>query len=259
MKKIFSMICGFALLAGGCNYLDIVPEDDIQSIETVFEQRLQVDKWVATCYRNVTSQSSITSNVAYAGADELVGNDIHRYTGDFAAGTMDGLRIGDGAQSVVSPISDSWSNTSYYATIRYCNTFFENIDKTLNMEQEEKELWIAEVKALKAHFYFELLKHYGPIVLVNENIDPNDDIENMQFSRRPGEECVDTIVSLLDQAMKVLPPFMQKDISHQGYHCLESAAKLKAQVLLYAASPLFNGKTSAISTILREPSGRRIV
>ena len=75
MKKIFSMICGFALLAGGCNYLDIVPEDDIQSIETVFEQRLQVDKWVATCYRNVTSQSSITSNVAYAGADELVGND----------------------------------------------------------------------------------------------------------------------------------------------------------------------------------------
>ena len=45
----------------------------------------------------------------------------------------------------------------------------------------------------------------------------------------------------LDEAMKVLPPFMQKDQSRWTYHSLESAATLKAQVLLYAASPLFNG------------------
>ena len=109
MKKIYSIICGIALLAGGCNYLDIVPENDIKTIETIFEQRSQVDAWVATCYRNVPSLALVTTNVAYAGADELVGNDNHRYVGDMLAGTMDGLLIGDGLQSVVSPISDSWT------------------------------------------------------------------------------------------------------------------------------------------------------
>ena len=101
MKKIFSIICGLSLLAGGCNYLDIVPEDDIQTIETIFEQRAQVDKWVATCYRSVPSLASIPHNVAYTGADELVGNDNHRYSGNMITGTIDGFKIGDGLQSAL--------------------------------------------------------------------------------------------------------------------------------------------------------------
>ena len=256
MKKIFSMICGFALLAGGCNYLDIVPEDDIQSIETVFEQRLQVDKWVATCYRNVTSQSSITSNVAYAGADELVGNDIHRYTGDFAAGTMDGLRIGDGAQSVVSPISDSWSNTSYYATIRYCNTFFENIDKTLNMEQEEKELWIAEVKAVKAFYYFQLVRKYGPIILLDNTIGVEEETAAMKMPRVHVDTCFKEIVRLLDEASEVLPLKADKEPMRQGYFSKESALALKAIALVYQASPLFNFNPNYVN--FKERNGEQL-
>lgn len=63
----------------------------------------------------------------------------------------------------------------------------------------------------------------------------------MQFVRRPIEECVDTIVSLCDQAMKVLPHWASKEISRQGYYSLEAAAALKAKTLFYAASPIFNG------------------
>ncbi|MFR6383790.1 MAG: hypothetical protein ACLUOS_17710 [Odoribacter splanchnicus] len=40
-----------------------------------------------------------------------------------------------------------------------------------NMTDAEKKLWVAEIKALKA-YYFELLRHYGPFVVMDENIDP---------------------------------------------------------------------------------------
>lgn len=241
MKKIFSIICGLSLLAGGCNYLDIVPEDDIKTIETIFEQREQVDAWVETCYRSVSSFAIVTNNIAYAGADELVGNNNHRYVGDMLAGTMDGLLIGDGLQSVVSPISDSWTNTSYYATIRYCNTFFEHIDETLNMEQEEKDLWTAEVKAVKAFYYFHLVRKYGPIVLLDHTIGVEEETADMKRPRSHVDTCFKEIVRLLDEAAEVLPLRSQKSADRQGYFSKESALALKAVALVYQASPLFNG------------------
>ena len=250
MKFVISFGIIFSLLCTGCNYLDMVPEDDIETIETIFEKREQAEDWLKTCYVFLQRElPSIHNNPAYTGTDEIaVGQYIRNAYSSNNLYCWDGLFIGDGLQMAQNPYGDLWRNSGnsktsgdYYTAIRYCNIFFERMEGVYNMEEAEKNLWIAEVKALKAHLYFELLKHYGPIVLVNENANPNDDIENMQFSRRPIEECVDTIVSLLDQAMKDLPPYMQKDISHQGYHSLESAATLKAQVLLYAASPLFNG------------------
>lgn len=244
MKKIYSIICGIALLAGGCNYLDIVPENDIKTIETIFEQRSQVDAWVATCYRSVPSLAVVTTNVAYAGADELVGNNNHRYVGDMLFGTMDGLLIGDGLQSVVSPISDSWTNTSYYSTIRYCNTFFEHIDETLNMEQDEKDLWTAEVKAVKAFYYFLLVRKYGPIILLDNTIGVEEETAAMKMPRVHVDTCFKEIVRLLDEAAEVLPLRSQKSTDRQGYFSKESALALKAVALVYQASPLFNGNSN---------------
>ncbi len=240
MKKIYSIICGFALLASGCNFLDIVPEDDIQTIETVFEQRSKVDGWVATCYRNINSAAAVNSNPAYTGADELVGNDLHRY-GMAMFGNFDGLLIADGLQSSMNVLVDSWTNSSYYATIRYCNTFFQHIGETRGMSQEEKDLWTAEVKAAKAHCYFKLVQKYGPIVLMDEPIGVNEDIEDMQLPRLHVDTCFNEIVRLLDEAIAVLPVKAEKRPDRQGYFCKESAMALKAVVLVYQASPLYNG------------------
>lgn len=240
MKKIVNLAIGFALLLGGCNYLDIVPEGDIKSIGTIFEQRVEVDAWVATCYRNMSALATVTSNEAYTGADELVGNDYLRYTGG-QNGTLDGLRIGDGLQSVLEPIGDSWTSRGYYATIRYCNTFFEHIDETLNMEQDEKDLWTAEVKAVKAFYYFQLMRKYGPIILCDHTVSVEENTEHMKQPRMHVDTCFKEIVRLLDEAIAVLPLRADKETMRQGYFFKESALALKAMVLVYQASPLFNG------------------
>lgn len=46
MKKyLLSILCGILLLPG-CNYLDMVPEKDIETIESIFEQRTKVEELV---------------------------------------------------------------------------------------------------------------------------------------------------------------------------------------------------------------------
>ena len=45
MKKyLLSILCGILLLPG-CNYLDMVPEKDIETVESLFEQRTKVELW----------------------------------------------------------------------------------------------------------------------------------------------------------------------------------------------------------------------
>lgn len=56
MKKIiYSLLLASGLLSTSCNdYLDVVPKGDVETIETNFEQRNDVDKWLKTCYEGVS-------------------------------------------------------------------------------------------------------------------------------------------------------------------------------------------------------------
>ena len=62
------------------------------------------------------------------------------------------------------------------------------------MTDAEKKLWVAEIKALKAYYYFELLRHYGPFVVMDENIDPGVPVVDMKKERSPVDVCVEEIV-----------------------------------------------------------------
>ncbi|WP_366842283.1 RagB/SusD family nutrient uptake outer membrane protein [Butyricimonas sp.] len=247
MKRfILLIICPFFLCR--CEYLDVVPVNDIQTIETIFEKREEAARWLKTCYYFLSEPiASVVYNPAYTGADEVVSGEYIR-TGNYINLRMpadwQGLFIADGLQMSQEPYGNIWKRDGFYAGIRYCNIFFENIGRTYGMTETEKGLWTAELKALKAHFYFELMRRYGPIILVPENIAANADIEVMQQPRRPIDTCVNEMVRLLDEAMKALPPLAQKEQLRWTFHSLESAAALKAQILLYAASPMFNGNPS---------------
>ena len=239
MKKFVYIVSFFVLFGYGCkNYLDIVPEDDVNSIETIFEQRTQVMDWVESCYSWVVGLANIPSNVGLTGADELIASDYLRI---YNKEVFTPLYIGDGLQSAQSPYGGKWEGSSYYAAIRYCNTFFEHIGDTRNMSDEEKEQWTAEVKAVKAFYYFELIKMYGPIILVPTNVGVDADVEDMKFPRSHVDTCFKEVVRLLDEAIPVLYPRNQKEQSRQGYFTKEAALALKAKALVYQASPLFNG------------------
>ena len=241
MKRIILYLFVLALFGSCGDYLDMVPEKDIQTFETIFEKRNGADQWVTTCYAYMSTgfSPSFSANPAIAGADEFILGGITKNSGNSFYVT--GANIAYGLQMSQDPYCDMWSNVGSYHCIRLCNTFIEKIDGVYNMEKAEKAQWKAEIKALKAFMYFELIRRYGPIVLVPTNIGVEAAIEDMQMPRSHVDTCFNAVVRLLDEAIPDLLTDEERDPIRKAYFCKESASALKARVLLYAASPLFNG------------------
>src|SRR5690606_32063059 len=99
----------------------------------------------------------------------------------------------------------------------------------------------AEVKFLKAFYHFFLMKLYGPIAIVDENLPISATPEETQVYREPIDVCVDYIVGLLDEAIEDLPPVLNDPGLELGRITKTIALAVKAKVLVWAASPLFNG------------------
>lgn len=244
-RTIYSLIIASSLLTSCNDYLDVVPKSDIETIESNFEQRNGAEEWLKTCYQMYTDMATaFTEQPGFLGADELVGGQYAREMQGYGGGAyLPSLFIGDGLQMASNPYCNIWKKDEAYCAIRYCNIFLENIASCGNMEEEEKELWKAEIMALKAAYYLELLKRYGPFILVPQNLDASSETAIMQQPRASIDDCVNAIVELCDQAIPLLPNQRAKEQSRQAYFNKEAAATVKAYALLYAASPLFNGNT----------------
>lgn len=247
--KIFLSIISILLLSG-CAYLDMVPEKDIETLDSQFEQRGTADSWINGLYGATAGIfGDYGQNPIYLATDEFVtGEAIQKSIWYGNKLNYPGFKIANGLQMSQDPYGNLWEkgnelNTEMglYAGIRYFNIFLEKIWGVYNMQMAEKEMWAAEIKALKAFYYFELVRRYGPIILVHENQEVNEEISKLQQQRSPVEECFKEIVKLLDEAADVLPLGNQRSADRIAYFNKEGALALKARVLVYAASPLYNG------------------
>lgn len=241
MKYIHLLGLSSLLLFGSCkSYLDLVPEKDIKTVKSIFERRETVLEWVFTAYSYIAKAGSCVLNPAITGADELVAGPYLRQPLYPEMYDFQGLYIGDGLQMSQAPHANIWDN-GYYEAIRYCNDFFTHIGDTYNMSDSEKREFTASMKALKAFIYFELVRHYGPIVLVPENIGTQAPIEEMYVPRSHVDTCFKEIVRLLDEAAEDIAPNANKPAQFKAYFTKEAVLALKARALFYQASPLFNG------------------
>ena len=72
MKYVNILLIGLVLLFPGCTFLDVVPEGNIESIESNFEKRDQTENWFKYCHFWVSPfTTSVISNPAYMGTDEV--------------------------------------------------------------------------------------------------------------------------------------------------------------------------------------------
>jgi tetratricopeptide (TPR) repeat protein len=128
-----------------------------------------------------------------------------------------------------------WGMTwwSKYKYIRKCNLFLSKIQDVSSMDEDEKNDMIGEVRFLRAKFYFDLIKYWGGVPLIEEAFELDDDFI---VPRTPYETIVDWIVKECNEAQALLPEVRiasEWGRSHQGA-CLA----LKARTLLYANSKL---------------------
>jgi len=92
-------------------------------------------------------------------------------------------------------------------------------------------------------FYFYLLRIYGPVVLVGDKaIAPDASFSDVQLARSSYDDCVTYVSAELDAASKDLPS-TPSNTNNYGRITKGFALAIRSELLLYAASPLYNGNT----------------
>tara|TARA_B100001559_G_scaffold318446_1_gene325619 strand:- start:2758 stop:4650 length:1893 start_codon:yes stop_codon:yes gene_type:complete len=243
MKKKFIII----LLAGlfSCdNYLDIVP-DQTQQVDLLFERKEVAYTALATCYAYLPKNDGVYTSFMTM-SDEIT-TPISKET--------DGVRIMKGQQSASNPKFGLWSGWSdqgsLWEGIRHCNILIENIHNVVDMTEEEMNSWAAEAKFLKAYYHFLLFTYYGPIPIVDENLPISASDNEVRVKRSTVDQSVDYIVQTIDDAILDLPV---RELSSNDLGRIDQviAKSIKSRVLLYAASPLFNGNSEMYSGFINE-------
>ncbi len=136
------------------------------------------------------------------------------------------------------------SNTKYHYFresswdgIRIAWNFIENSEGIPDADPEYVRQLQAEARMIIAVHYADLYRHYGGLPWVNKAYDPVDDT---YLPRMTARATLDSIVSLIDDAIPDLP-WVVEDLSNWDGRFTQAAAMgLKSRVLLFGASPLFN-------------------
>jgi hypothetical protein len=238
-----SLLTSIVLIFASCNYLDVVPDNN-PTLDDAFKNRSAAEKSLFTCYSYLPDPTN-----PYFHPAQFTAHDEFEIGTTGWVNTSPAYMVCNGYQNTNSPQMNYWSGQvvgnskiySMFEAIRVCNIFLEGIGMPRDIESYEREKWIAEVKFLKAYYHFFLLQLYGPIPLIKENLNLGSSPEEVRVFREPVDECVDYIVKLIDEAVPDLPLTPLNPMDENGRITQPIALSVKAKVLVWAASPLFNG------------------
>jgi len=133
--------------------------------------------------------------------------------------------------TIVPP--DAWS--APYSNIRAVNQFLKHIP-IIPFNSALKTQVAAEARFLRAWYYAMMLQHYGGVPLIGDTIYATAD--HIAAKRNSYRQCVNYILSECDSAAAILPATWSG--AQYGRASKGACLALKARVLLFAASPLFN-------------------
>lgn len=233
-KQVYIILYAISILAiySGCKRVETEPRDWIQS-DLVWDEK-DKNGTVAGFFLN-SVYTYIPGGFNRIGGDYL----------DAASGDAIPSRLNtsvefytNGRVSVLNNPDAYWGGS--YAGIRGANIFLANIDK-VPMADITKQYWKAEARFIRALLYFELLKRYGGVPLVDDKIFTVED--NLELPRNTYEECVSYIVAECDAIKDNLRTEKGANYGTNDWGRIAKGAALalKIRTYLYAASPLFNG------------------
>lgn len=224
--SMFMMVGVLTFGMSSCNFLDIVPEESATEADA-FKDFAAARRYLYSCYSYLPDPRSGNESLDFMTSDEIVTAFEHEVFANFPQGNY----------TPVNPIISYWN--SLFKGIRQCYLLLDNIDIVPEMDQSMKEQYKAESTFLIAYYHYLLLKCYGPTILITELPDVNMSIDDFP-NRLPYDDCVEWISFKFDEAISLGLPEKQVDTDY-GRATASAALAIKSRMLLYAASPLFNG------------------
>jgi hypothetical protein len=235
---------GFTIL-GGCEKLD---RDIITTISSAD---------VNTSYAYTMSRATALYTALPYGFFEIDGAMIASAS-DEAEHTLETSAVQNfnaGSWNALSNPDNVWAK--YFNAIRNVNLFLVNTDSVdLNAYKldptpsqqiiyttrlAEINRWKYEGRFLRAFYYFELVKRYGGVPILTKSLSSGDDYSGIQ--RNSLQQCVQFITDECDSAAAQLPLVYPDE--NLGRATKGAAMALKAKVLLYEASDLWNSPSWA--------------
>jgi hypothetical protein len=237
-------------------YLDIVP-DNVGTLDYAFRNKNETENYLFTCYSTMQRQYNVIVNPGFTLAAEVI------YPTDpngFGALNEAGFSLIKGIQTPSNPLINYWDGEggaeAIFQAIRRCNIMLENINKPIDLDEPTKNRWLAETRFLKAYYHYILLRMYGPIPLIKQNLPISTSAEDAKIKRATLDESFDYVLSLLNEAIPDLPPTIQNSVQELGRITKVIALSFKAEILATQASPLFNGNPDYIN--FKDKDGRNL-
>lgn len=228
----------------GCKkgYFDAVPKD-LVDVKAIFKNKTETENWLAGIYGKLLDPWGTSAGSARyfaAWCEEL---DLNTPSAQ--------------ATNALSPVTAVNIWTANYQGIRLANIFMANVENPASNILEEPngaalvQQYKGEARFLRAYFYWTMMKLYGPVVLVGDKIGEVDD--DYQQPRNTWTECINYVLSEMDAAREMVPE--RHIVAATGADDLTQTGRInkmiidavKSQVMLYDASPLFNGNPAMAS------------
>ena len=234
MKLSFNiLLASFAALAcTSCNFLDVAPAKRADLTDAM-KNKSAVENWVYGNYETVHVTNPISFTNYEGSADEFVTPDAWTEHARQAAayGKLNATNMSD----------DYWRRL--YGAIGNIHLFLRELEiqNPPFLTEDDKALYIANTHFLKGYYYFRILSLFGPCPKV-DSYQPTDTPKEEFPGRYHFDYMVDYVCDQLDLASNTpqFPADYTLDESY-GRGNKTVCAAIKSRMLLYAASPLWNG------------------
>jgi len=225
----------------GCkkNFFDTQPDNEL-NIKSIFSNRNQTEQYWGGLFAAIPDVWNQPFGEFWTSVTDEC--DMSNQT----ATTIDAINNG----AINSSTTTNLTTTQYYPKIRQCGIFLDNVDNnqellaTANGVREVARMK-AEARFLRAFYYWRIMQIHGPTPILPE--DAKLPTDNYQIPRTPIDDAVNWLLSELDLANQDLPEEIYQsgtttvDPTQTGRITQMIVAALKSQILLYHASPLYNG------------------
>ena len=216
------------------------------SLERTFKSKDYTEQWLANVYSKLAVYNETVCgkyNLPFNYSDDWFWGDHNNSYVMFKMGSYDETWHQEG-----------WSLN--YQAIRDASIMIDNVDINEELSRTQIKDYKAQARVLRAWYYWNLLRRWGPIPLIPvHGLDYTEEYDKLELPRISYDECVDFICSELALSVQELP--LVRSDREIAQVTRGAALGLRAKVLLYAASPLFNGNEEM--TDLKDNAGKRLI
>ena len=238
MKKYIFILTALLTLASCDSYFDIDFQDQA-NLEEIFSKKNTTESYLAHLYSYLPHDED-----THKGAGFVIPRSDEGLFGFLGYGPFNKLRSGDYSTAASGDVTEFNKWKTYYIGIRQCTIFMDHVALDKEDTEAVKAAMKAEARFLRAYYYFCLFRQYGPVIIWGDQLAP-EDARGEELDRNTVDENISFIVSELDKAAADLPYNIQEigaNASWTGRATKGAALALKSRVLIYAASPLYNGQ-----------------